>query len=343
MKIGCWNYYESLNNNNYMFLNRNAPIGDNLLQPLNELYVYAKQKGVELLTLDMISDFSAIDAFVFFDFPNLKNPLVQNVFKYSTPQYLVLWESEVIRTDNWDKNNHRFFKKIFTWNDAFVDNKTYYKLNVPQSFPVEVYKDLAGKNKFCVLMASNKNAKHPLELYSKRVDAMHWFDKNHPEKFDLYGVGWDGYKFINRKLSKKINNSVPLLSKILSPRYPSYRGQVAVKRSVLEKYKFSICYENARDIPGYITEKIFDCFFAGCVPVYWGANNIADHIPAACYIDKREFETYDALYEFMSQMSDESYVGYLDAIEHFLKSDLAYRFTSDFFSKTLIREMVDEF
>jgi hypothetical protein len=39
------------------------------------------------------------------------------------------------------------------------------------------------------------------------------------------------------------------------------------KKNTLEKYKFSICYENARDIPGYITEKIFDCFFAGCVPI----------------------------------------------------------------------------
>jgi hypothetical protein len=63
----------------------------------------------------------------------------------------------------------------------------------------------------------------------------------------------------------------------------------------LEKYKFSICYENARDTPGYITEKIFDCFFAGCVPIYWGANNITDHIPKECFIDKRDFEDYKVL------------------------------------------------
>ena len=48
---------------------------------------------------------------------------------------------------------------------------------------------------------------------------------------------------------------------------------------------FAICYENARDIPGYITEKIFDCFFAGCVPIYWGgAPNVTDHIPANTFI-----------------------------------------------------------
>jgi len=45
---------------------------------------------------------------------------------------------------------------------------------------------------------------------------------------------------------------------------------VGHKKPIMEQYKFSIYHENARNIPGYITEKIFDSFFAGCVPVYWG-------------------------------------------------------------------------
>jgi hypothetical protein len=32
-----------------------------------------------------------------------------------------------------------------------------------------------------------------LELYSKRVEAIKWFEKNHPEDFDFYGIGWDRY------------------------------------------------------------------------------------------------------------------------------------------------------
>ncbi|KAB7887432.1 hypothetical protein GBG19_10625 [Poseidonibacter ostreae] len=69
-----------------------------------------------------------------------------------------------------------------------------------------------------------------------------------------------------------------------------------------------MCYENARDIPGYITEKIFDSFFAGCVPVYLGADNITEHIPKECFIDKREFDTYEKLYKYLKNMSDEEYV-----------------------------------
>ncbi|WP_226896450.1 glycosyltransferase family 10 domain-containing protein [Poseidonibacter ostreae] len=61
-------------------------------------------------------------------------------------------------------------------------------------------------------------------------------------------------------------------------------------------------------MPGYITEKIFDSFFAGCVPVYLGADNITEHIPKECFIDKREFDTYEKLYKYLKNMSDEEYV-----------------------------------
>jgi hypothetical protein len=290
--------------------------------------------------LDLIGDFKSIDAFIFFDLPNAKNRLVQKALELSAPKYLVLWESEVIKPDNWDVNNHKQFNKIFTWHDSYIDNKKYFKINFAQSFPARIDKGLSNKDKFCVLMAGNKNAAHPLELYTKRLEAIRWFEKNHPDKFDLYGIGWEGYRFISKKLSKKIKENMPFLSGILSPRFPSYRGKVDVKRSVLAKYRFSICYENARDIPGYITEKIFDCFFAGCVPVYWGANNVSDHIPAECFIDKTQFGNYEMLYEYLMHMPDGEYVRYLDAIESYLQSEKAYEFTSRYLSETIIREIV---
>jgi hypothetical protein len=38
-KIGVWNYYEVFNTNNYLLLNKDAGIGDNLLEPFNQLYI----------------------------------------------------------------------------------------------------------------------------------------------------------------------------------------------------------------------------------------------------------------------------------------------------------------
>ena len=61
------------------------------------------------------------------------------------------------------------------------------------------------------------------------------------------------------------------------------------KIDVLKKYRFCICYENIKDVSGYVTEKIFDAFWAGCIPVYLGADNISDHVPKNCFISRRDF------------------------------------------------------
>lgn len=41
---------------------------------------------------------------------------------------------------------------------------------------------------------------------------------------------------------------------------------------------------------GYITEKIFDCFFPGVIPIYWGAENVTDYIPQDTFIDRRNLK-----------------------------------------------------
>jgi len=51
----------------------------------------------------------------------------------------------------------------------------------------------------------------------------------------------------------------------------------------LKDYRFSIAIENSC-IPSYITEKFYDCIIAGCVPLYYGAPNIADYFPIDSYI-----------------------------------------------------------
>jgi len=123
---------------------------------------------------------------------------------------------------------------------------------------------------------------------------------------------------------------------IFNKNYPSYKGKIKNKKEIMERYKFSICYENAKDIPGYITEKLFDSFFAGCVPVYWGANNITEYIPKNCFIDKRDYKTYEELYAFLNKMDDEEYMKYLINIENYLNSDDSFLFTGKGFAKELV-------
>lgn len=301
---------------------------DNCMFPFHLLKVQMLAKGYNLATND-INLIEESEIVIYNEMPKIL-PNDENIYK----SYLLIFESELIRPDNWNFDNHKYFHKIFTWKDDIVDNKKYFKFNFAQEIAKNIDKDLSKKEKLCTLIAGNKKVNHPLELYSKRVEAIKWFEANHLTDFDFYGIGWDKYTHPNRYIRFFLNKTK--ISSFLKPDFKSYKGKIDSKKEVLGRYKFAICYENARDIPGYITEKIFDCFFAGCVPIYWGANNITEHIPKECFIDKREFHTYEDLYSFLINISDEQYVGYLKNIENFLNSTNSYQFSSEFFVNQLL-------
>ena len=103
-------------------------------------------------------------------------------------------------------------------------------------------------------------------------------------------------------------NRIPGLRKFLGQnKFPSYCGKVDSKFETLSNAKFSICYENAKDITGYITEKIFDCFFAGCVPVYWGISNPSEVFGDRTFIDRRKFNSHEDLLNYLKNISEEEY------------------------------------
>ncbi len=85
-----------------------------------------------------------------------------------------------------------------------------------------------------------------------------------------------------------------------------WRGMIAQgpgpKLDVLSRYKFCLGFENT-SFPGYITEKIFDCFLAGTIPIYMGAPDILDYIPRSCFVDLRRFNNYDELGEYLNAFS----------------------------------------
>ncbi|WP_233714264.1 glycosyltransferase family 10 domain-containing protein [Helicobacter trogontum] len=53
-------------------------------------------------------------------------------------------------------------------------------------------------------------------------------------------------------------------------------GNIDNKIEWLKSYKFNLCFENS-SYPGYLTEKLFDAFLAGCVPIYWGDTSLRNH------------------------------------------------------------------
>lgn len=312
---------------------------DNYLYHQRLLRTELSKIGYDLATYD-INKVEDSD-FIFYYDTVYPLPLPSSKKKY----FLFLWESEVISPKTYNVDLHKYFDKIFTWKNHLANSKKYIKINFSHEIIKIINTDLINKRKLCILVAGNKTVPHKLELYSKRVEAIRWFEKFYPADFDLYGRGWDHYtpsSWLGSKLYNRVSIVKKLMDYFLFKPYPSYQGELDEKIPVLEKYKFAICYENARDIPGYITEKIFHCFFAGCVPIYWGANDIDDYIPANCFIDKRQFKTYEDLYEYIDKLADEDYLEYLINIEKYLNSSQVEQFSAKTFVNTVISEIINE-
>ena len=250
----------------------------------------------------------------------------------------------IVKPKIYNKKYHKKFKKIFTWNDDLADGKLYIKLNLSHHIPNKINKSISQKEKLCTIISTNRVSSIKNELYSERVKAIRWFEEHQPSEFDLYGIGWNEYYFSQTnplRIFNRIYYSRKILHQILGENYPSYKGKVKSKEDTLNRYKFSICYENVMNIPGYITEKIFDAFIAGCVPIYLGANNIDDYIPCECYIDKRKYESYEELYAYMSTLSKNSYLEYLDNIENYLNSSMADQFRDSNYANIIYKAVVN--
>lgn len=308
---------------------------DNCFAPYALLRQKLLEKNIELNTADL----AAQEALAF--------ELHQDVQPQSSAanNYLMLFETKFIKPENGDLNALSRYRKIFTWDERLVDNERFIKINFPNEIRTSEVDGLAHRDRFCCLISSNRTLTRAdgADLYIERVVAIRWFEKNAPEDFDLYGIDWNKPAAKRGYINKIQRRIWPALNRILrSTPFPSYRGRVDSKDAVLKKTQFSICYENVRDLPGYITEKIFDCFFAGCVPVYWGANDITDHIPADCFIDRRKFTDMSDLYRFLKNMPASEYTDYQKRISNFLQSPKAYPFSSSFFAETIVNTVVND-
>lgn len=269
-----------------------------------ELKPRLEERGCELRTWERKEE----DTWVFFNLGN------QSDFEGRKPDQMVLfmWEPPTVQPELYDPKVQARFGKIFTWDDDLVDNKKFFKFCYPAlKKRIENIPPFEEK-KFCTLIGRRLGSKHPKQLYGEREGTIRFFEDK-PGEFDLYGAYWEKRKFKN------------------------WRGAIPDKLAVLKNYKYCICYENMRDVKGYISEKIFDCFAAGVVPVYWGASNVEEYIPEGCFIDRRKFKSNKRLYKFLKKIKKEEYEKYLENAAAFLKSEGAKAFTEERFAETFMK------
>ena len=78
-------------------------------------------------------------------------------------------------------------------------------------------------------------------------------------------------------------------------------GPVKNKLKFLSNYKFSICFENSKS-EGYISEKLFEAFEAGTIPIYYGDDTVLQLINNKAYIHVKDENDFDEKIELIKKI-----------------------------------------
>ncbi len=253
----------------------------------------------------------------------------QMIADLPSPKYLIATENPFICPLNRDKHYLAQFDAFFTWNRDLLHLPNAVQLFIPNQIRSQAFAPFEDRSIFSCIINANKSFPPglPSDLYRERIAVIRWYEKNAPSDFSLYGLGWNkpsaAFDF-----SAKVKRRIARLRTQLfgyQP-FPSYAGEIEDKSAVYRRAKFAYCYENVADLPDYITEKIFDCFFSGCVPVYWGSHTISEHIPSHCFIDRRQFDTTADVHRYLKSIDAKTYMHYQQNIVAYLKSSAAMAF-----------------
>ena len=259
--------------------------------------------------------------------------------------YLMAIENPYITTPNGDLIYLRKFNRVFTFNRDLLHLQNVTQIFLPNRIRLESFSTFDERPLFSCLINSNKTFPFSLnsDLYLERIKTIRWYEDNQPADFHLYGMGWDkplrAYTLKN-KLVRRIQR---IRTQLFSYKpFPSCRGEIANKQEVLSKAKFAYCYENVADLPDYITEKLFDCFFSGCVPVYWGTETINEHIPSNCFINRRDFKNTAEVHEFLKMIDESAYQEYQENVRRYLLSPEVRKFDISDFSKKIVDAILSD-
>jgi len=341
VNIGFWSFYGD-DNQNRMFTQTVDRHGHDWRYTTRLLARKLRSMGHEVATLDM-QPLQWFDRVYFGDYPDYfirRNRYFHALLRARHPDVnLILNEPGVVRPDNYILKLHQPFRKVLTYKKDLVamDPSKYvlYHYPVPPPPPVEpgAERPPFARRKLCCMIASYMVSNHPGELFSERVRAVRWFEAHAPRDFDLFGTEWELHllpgrlSFMNLALRAAYRRLRPKPATACR-RFPSCVGPTVKKKHLtLMDYRFSIAYENSSETD-WLSEKLWDCFHAGCVPVYLGAPNVTDYVPANTFIDKRNF-SYDELHRRLSTMSGQEHNGYLAAAADFLRSPAFRPFTSE--------------
>ena len=155
------------------------------------------------------------------------------------------------------------------------------RLQNPRSIPVPYMTepnkdDISTKKKFCAFVVSNPSN-------GLRNQAFQWLNLYKP--VDSAG---------------RLYNNV---GDVIFVDNAGGGGGELKKLEFLRNYKFCIAFENSRG-HGYVTEKLLAAKAAGCIPIYWGAENVNDDFAEGSFLNMNHLTSPSELIEAVKALDE---------------------------------------
>lgn len=293
------------------------------------------KRGIELNTADVNAG-KVVDFELHFEGRPLQPSAV--------PRFLVALENPYLNPLNADPAYFENFRRVLSWDRRFLGLPNVREIAYGIRMDLAPWPSYEERDIFSCLINANKRFKVslPNDLYVQRVEVIRWHERHAPADFHLYGLGWNKPRHESSGAGRMKRRLQRLATQLFGYRpFPSWKGELADKASVLLRAKFSYAYENVHSLTGYVTEKIFDSMVNGCVPVYWGADDVLEKVPADCFVDRRQFHDTAEVHAYLRAMTPQEFALRQQAIRAFLEGDGRRRFSAESFATAVADGVVD--
>jgi hypothetical protein len=105
------------------------------------------------------------------------------------------------------------------------------------------------------------------------------------------------------KLKKRVGNNIHNLGRCYNNKKINRSGTHVGNNNQFSEFKFVIAFEN-KAIEGYVSEKLINPIFAGCIPVYCGAPDVSKYINPRRIINVNDFSSDEAVFDKMLEISN---------------------------------------
>lgn len=252
-------------------------------QQVSKFVVGDNQKSLSIAPEVEISDNldAGVDALLCIDWLSVSRRFVGQARKLGVRTVLVSNEPSSVIPEHDRRKIRELFDQVIEVGRPHSHPAIFWPQTWPNWKPVDQSPPREAR---AVMVQSAKYSFVKGQLYSLRAQFV-----SSDLRVDLYGFGWttgsfrtagrlfiDFYRAIRGRASLNLDC---INSAFLRPL--SYRGSTPDKLKTMSNFKVAVVIENSRDV---MTEKLFDAFFAGCIPVYVGPTLEKFGIPENLYI-----------------------------------------------------------